>query len=380
MRRYGPRNRRINRGRFGLVICVAAAAVVVIVLCVVFLGGSKLPDEDQQQGAEGDQVVKNVFEPGITVGGVNVSGLSIEEGKAAVLKGIDEMLSNEKVEFTVKPAAKHSSQEAIEVEGDATGDGEEGSGGSDTPEESEESASPSPESTPSASGTEDPASSQPQSYSFTLEQLGVTVDPDPALIDAMNYSDQVKEARLNPENSGEGEDGGSALSTQTLSSEPTKDFAIEKTIDTKAIEDKINELAEESGWDVEPVASNFKVEKQKDEDTLSTWGELVETDPVDGYRIKTEDIISTIIQQVETGVYDLLKPGRVVPASTVAGEKKKYVKMASASTSFSGNSPEGRRFNIYKISDILNGAVLWPGEVFSVNDYVGPRNEENGGR
>lgn len=34
--------------------------------------------------------------------------------------------------------------------------------------------------------------------------------------------------------------------------------------------------------------------------------------------------------------------------------------------------------NIHRIADLLNGIVLFPGEVFSVNDYVGPRSEDGG--
>ncbi len=376
MRRYGAGNRRINRGRFGLVIGVAAAAVVVIVLCVIFLGGAKLPEEEGQEEQASVEMMTGVFEPGISVGGVNVSGLTIEEGKAAVLQGISTMLNEEKIEFTVTSPAKHMGQEPVEVDDPDTGD--EGESASDNGDETGEESGGTEEGAEGESGAENQNDgTQPQSYAFTLEQLGVTINPDPALIEAMNYSDQIQEERLNPQ---EPQEDGAALTTQTLSTEADKDFPLgEKEVDAQAIEDMVNELAEISGWDVAPTTSNFKVEKHADEDSMTTWGELVETDPVDGYRIKTEDIISTILEQVETGEYAPFDaPGEVVKADDTTAEKKTYVKMASASTSFAGNAPEGRRWNIFKISDSLNGVVLWPGEMFSVNDHVGPRNAENG--
>jgi len=157
------------------------------------------------------------------------------------------------------------------------------------------------------------------------------------------------------------------------------DFPLEKDIDPQAVEDMINELAENSNWDVKPVNSNYKVSKSADENSMTTWGELVESDSTNGYRVKTEEIIDTILLQMETGEYmPFDAPGEVISADTAVSDRKEYVKMASASTSFANNAPEGRKWNIFKISDKLNGAVLWPGEVFSVNDYVGPRNAANG--
>ena len=57
---------------------------------------------------------------------------------------------------------------------------------------------------------------------------------------------------------------------------------------------------------------------------------------------------------------------------------KEMVKWEAIPPKLVQSSSKGRKFNIWMISDKLNGAVFKPGETFSVNDYVGDRTVELG--
>lgn len=52
-------------------------------------------------------------------------------------------------------------------------------------------------------------------------------------------------------------------------------------------------------------------------------------------------------------------------------------KISSFTTSFNAGDV-GRSSNIKLAADTINGTILWPGEVFSMNKAVGPRTKENG--
>ena len=54
-----------------------------------------------------------------------------------------------------------------------------------------------------------------------------------------------------------------------------------------------------------------------------------------------------------------------------------YNMLAAYRTTFYG-SPSGRKFNIAKVSEILNGVVIKSGETFSYNKTTGPRDEASG--
>lgn len=78
-----------------------------------------------------------------------------------------------------------------------------------------------------------------------------------------------------------------------------------------------------------------------------------------------------------TPVFDETKPSMTLEY-VMANTKK----IASWSTVFRNSSSDevqqDRCFNIQKAADRINGYVLYPGEEFSFNGWVGPRNKENG--
>jgi vancomycin resistance protein YoaR len=68
----------------------------------------------------------------------------------------------------------------------------------------------------------------------------------------------------------------------------------------------------------------------------------------------------------------------VVPDFTVADAEALHITERVSTFTTYHNCCEPRVTNIHRIATLLNGTVVAPGQVFSVNDAVGPRTEENG--
>lgn len=348
MRRYGlsgsNRNvrpaarRRVNKARLGAFIGVTAAAVVAIVLCVNIFGKAESPSPEPSETLP-VQVLDNVFDEGVTVGGVDVSGMTMEQAKTAVMPAADNLLNEGIIEFSV----------LLPVEGSGyntgTETGEEGN--PDTDEDS----------------------TVQDKYSYTLQELGATVDVDSVLNEAIAYR--------NPETDTANEDA-AEVSLSTASHTVGRDFPLERTMDVAVLENKINQLAEENEWTKEPISSTYRPNYYSDENDLTTGGEIVEGEPTDGYRVKTEELINTISMQLESNQFEPFEAEvEILSGAAAQANSKKPVLMATATTSFD-TSPAERRYNIWKISEKLNGVTIKPGVTFSINDHVGDRTVEGG--
>ncbi|HBU13226.1 MAG TPA: hypothetical protein DEB31_11090, partial [Clostridiales bacterium] len=342
----------MNKGRLAAVIGVTAAAIVAVVLCVRFWPTGAAGEEPPQ---ETPQVTRTTFDEGVTVGGVDVAGLTLDEARIAISPVIAGKTSGQ-VQFTVNvPEAKEPEKEETVIGGEAVVPEPEGDG--DGIQGTEEEVQPE---TPSG----------PQVYTFALDQVGVSVDPEPVLMEALAYERPEQESTPAPS---EGETQPAQAPVETV------DFPLSTQFDEAAATALIEQMAADGKWTTAPINSSHSVKTTTDNEDLTTWGEIVESAPVDGERVKTEDIISTIAVQAQTGEYAPFEvQNEIIPASSSEDGGEQYYLMGTATTSFAQNRPEGRRFNIWKISSILNGARLDPGETFSVNDYVGPRNKERG--
>ncbi len=300
MRRYGPaRGRRINAKRLAITIAVVAAAVAAVIFCVYMFTEVKLDAATEQELYQG-----GTFEQGVSVGGVDVSGLTLAEGRVAVSPLVNQMLKANHIEFTVQ-------------------------------------------------GVEAP-------YTYTLEEMGVSVDAEPALKAAMLY-------------------GREGTRFDLLFGEKEKaDFPIERKFDEAAVSSTINSLAAASEWDQEAINARYKVETTKSEEDLTTGGQLVKTEPKDGFRVKTDEMIASITNQIQTEQYAVFEaPVEVIQSQDVSEVGGEPALMGSKTTEF-GDSDSNRKYNIWKMSSILNGTIFYPGDVFSVNDTAGDRNAENG--
>jgi len=102
----------------------------------------------------------------------------------------------------------------------------------------------------------------------------------------------------------------------------------------------------------------------------------------DGRAVDQAALAKTLLSMADTGAYqDAEIPVKTTKAGvTLADLQKKIVLRASSSTSY-GHSPYNRAtrvFNLKKAVGIINGTVVQPGEVFSYNDTVGRRTYAGG--
>ena len=99
-------------------------------------------------------------------------------------------------------------------------------------------------------------------------------------------------------------------------------------------------------------------------------GRTLDTDP-----IKTQ--IYQMVSTMESGSIEI-EPTAIQPQVTVADLQKQVTLRASASTTISYKSEEGRTNNIRRAFQLISGTILQPGQTFSFNNLVGERSIENG--
>lgn len=133
---------------------------------------------------------------------------------------------------------------------------------------------------------------------------------------------------------------------------------------------------------VEPVNAHVDVIKSSDEDRLQQYSTIDYVEGINGSRIEAAPLAESFMQAIENG-----DSGKIFVANAEAIEPEiklsdiegSYSKMASYSTVFK-DSKEGRRYNVWKMAGFVNGLILQPGEVWSINEAAGPRYEQYGWR
>ncbi len=98
-----------------------------------------------------------------------------------------------------------------------------------------------------------------------------------------------------------------------------------------------------------------------------------------GYEINLNDAVTDVTSLLESGVYSGVVPvaAQVTePSLSTEMIQNEFGLIASSSSTTTSNS--SRNHNISITCQKINGLVLQPGEVFSFNDFVGPRNESTG--
>lgn len=299
MRKYRPVSRRgISPAMLAIIIAIIAAAVGATVFFVYMFTKVELQSEDEKQ-----LFLTGTFEEGVSVNGLPLAGLTFDQGKQKVEALKQEMLTANEIRFSIKDV-------------------------------------------------ESP-------YRFSLSDMGVSIDIEQPLRDAMLYGRE-----------------GTRWDLKYGSAQPM-DFPVIRTFDESKLDSTIHSLEQTEEWGSEPVNATYKVQTYSDEKKLLTGGEMILTQPKDGYSIKTAELINTIKDQIKREQYSMFEaPIEILEAKT-AKDKGQIYKISHYTTTFEKSS-EDRMYNIWKISDKLNGAVFYAGEDFSVNDYVGDRNEKNG--
>ncbi len=191
----------------------------------------------------------------------------------------------------------------------------------------------------------------PLTYSYRLKNLGVTADPGPLIQQAFTY--------------------------KNTAGQPA-DFPLELQMDEDYICGLLEAMREEEGWGLAPVSSSYYVETYSNEENLTTGGVLKRSEPEDGYEVDIAGLASAIVSKIHARDFsDFEAPVNHLEGNDEAAAVGEMILMGRYRTHYD-DSGEGRRYNIWKISEKLNGAKLFAGKVFSVNDHVGERNEENG--
>lgn len=305
MNYYRPapaRRRRVNPKRLATVIVVAAA----IILAAVFLGymfTTVTLDADEEAAL----YENGVFGEGVSVGGIDVSGMTFTQGQSALQALRDDMLGEGSINFKVRNIA--------------------------TP------------------------------YRYTLEEMGVSVDIDGPLRQAMLHGRE-----------------GTRWSLKFGSGKPV-DFPLERAYDEAVTSAVLSALAAQEAWGQEPEDAGYSVEKWADEDDLRTGGEIVMQESVDGFEVLTGQLIATAQEQLRNSAYGTFDaPVSVVKAERHDGNIPPMDLIGQYTTSYdtAKGSKYERMYNIWKMSDLLNGIRIKSGNTFSINEHVGDRTEEGG--
>ncbi len=98
-----------------------------------------------------------------------------------------------------------------------------------------------------------------------------------------------------------------------------------------------------------------------------------------GYEINLDEAVTDVTSLLESGVYTGVVPvvAQVTePSLTTEMIQNEFGLIASSTSTTTSNA--SRNHNISITCQKINGLVLQPGESFSFNDFVGPRNESTG--
>ncbi len=148
-----------------------------------------------------------------------------------------------------------------------------------------------------------------------------------------------------------------------------KDFEAQFTYNDELLKTKINEISEQVK--VEPENSVMKREN----------GAFVISDEKIGYEMdfdSTYNAAKAVIESLQPGTVEI-KKNEIQPEITRAQNGKATSLIGSYYTTFSGND-YGRNENLRVGCANINGTELAPGEIFSMNEGLGPQTYENGYR
>ena len=191
-------------------------------------------------------------------------------------------------------------------------------------------------------------------YRMTAYQMGAYIELEPAMKEAMLYKKTKDEE------------------------EKVISFEISPKLDMA----KLTATLEEYGkfYNTEPVNATIKVVTDQDEEKLSCSGVVEYSESVVGVNVDAVALAEKIRAVVEDKVGSMpvtVEPVITEPALSAEDVRKNCTLMAEYETTFK-DSGYGRRFNIWKMSTVVNGVVLQPGDVWSINEAAGDRTTENG--
>ncbi len=288
-----------NRTAYAIIAGIALVLIITsIIIYAVSAGEAKSPDEAE--------LVEAVFADGITVAGVNVSGMTLLKAEPLVRAEADKLLDGFSMKYDVN-------------------------------------------------GTQ---------YPVTAYELGAKVDHVGVLTEAMLYD---KEGTI-----------AERAEKRAEAAEKGVDFSLSITTDRAAAAEALSKHG--VLYNTEPVNATIKVNKTQNSNTLVCDGEITYVEGEDGLTVHVDKLAEELCAAAESGMTNAVIAATLEatgPEITVDMLKQNTELMGTFTTEFK-TSAFGRRFNIWKMSTVINGLVLQPGEEWSINEAAGDRTTENG--
>jgi len=195
-----------------------------------------------------------------------------------------------------------------------------------------------------------------EEYTLTAYELGASIDLNAVLKEAMLYKKTKEEEELGK----------------------TITFEIKPKVDVEKIRTTLEEY--KVIYNTEPVEASIKVHTDQNTDNLSCTGHVEYTESAVGIKVDSAPLAERIRAAVEENAEPMplvVEPEITEPKMSLEDVQKNCTLMAEFETTFK-DSGYGRRFNIWKMSTVVNGLVLQPGEQWSINEAAGPRTAEMG--
>lgn len=161
---------------------------------------------------------------------------------------------------------------------------------------------------------------------------------------------------------------------------PKGHFSNGKEYDSKSSEQLVRISADDM-----PNALRYKYYKTKSyvKDYVPSGANIsrfVYTNEEEGRIVDIESVAASVINEVKDGNYSTITaPVQILEPQIYLDTVKHETQLISSWTSsYESHDGADRNYNIAKLSGIINGVIIKPGEIWSINDEAGPRTYENG--
>ncbi len=323
---------------------VATATIVPNKNIVITTPGVDPVEEQHRQEIE-SIVIRTTMLPGTHVYGVDVSGMSREQAKAAVEEKLLKSPPTIDLKFT----------DGINIY-PATGEGIHAPAPTNAPQEEDEdddAVDPAMKAAEAAAGTDD---DEPAPTSAPEEgPVAILLKFDAE--DAVNVAFSLMRDSTVPYD---------LFMAQVQSIAAGKDIAPVPSYDQDSVDRYVAKLS--SVLDTPAVNASLGMENNQ----------LVYKEEATGHGIDQAALIQTILETDPLAGETIDIPmHELEPTMTKAMLQDKFILRGAYTTSFS-DSTKNRKYNIRFGADKINGTILKPGDVFSANDTLGKRTRKNG--
>lgn len=323
---------------------VATATIVPNKNIVITTPGVDPVEEQHRQEIE-SIVIRTTMLPGTHVYGVDVSGMSREQAKAAVEEKLLKSPPTIDLKFT----------DGINIY-PATGEGIHAPAPTDTPQEEDEdddAVDPAMKAAETAAGADD---DEPAPTSAPEEgPVAILLKFDAE--DAVNAAFSLMRDSTVPYD---------LFMAQVQSIAAGKDIAPVPSYDQDSVDRYVAKLS--SVLDTPAVNASLGMENNQ----------LVYKEEATGHGVDQAALIQTILETDPLAGETIDIPmHELEPTMTKAMLQDKFILRGAYTTSFS-DSTKNRKYNIRFGADKINGTILNPGDVFSANDTLGKRTRKNG--